>query len=80
MSHAELMDALGSRHPRGLFHIQATEGLARDHPALVGAIGIDPGVRNLVTSSLGVKVTREDYRMYLILPPPLLQEINRLWR
>jgi hypothetical protein len=20
------------------------------------------------------------YRMYLILPPPLLQEINRLWR
>jgi len=61
MSHAELMDALGSRNPRGLFHIQATEGLDKDHPALVGAIGIDPGVRNLVTSSLGVKVTREDY-------------------
>ena len=57
----ELVDALRSSNPRGLFHIQATELLDEDNPALVGAIGIDPGVKNLVTSSTGVKVTRQDY-------------------
>jgi hypothetical protein len=56
-----LVDALRSSNPRGLFHIQATELLDEDNPALVGAIGIDPGVKNLVTSSTGVKVTRQDY-------------------
>jgi transposase len=35
--------------------------LDEDNPALVGAIGIDPGVKNLVPSSTGVKVTRQDY-------------------
>ncbi len=55
------MDALRSSNPRGLFHIQLPELLDEDNPALVGAIRIDPAVKNLVTSSTGVKVTRQYY-------------------
>ena len=53
----ELKRALDSVTPRGLFHMDAAKDLTPDDPAFENAIGLDPGVVNLVATSQGVKVS-----------------------
>lgn len=55
----ELRRQLASHHPHGLFTMDAAVGCPI--PAHVQAVGVDPGIRNLIATSTGVKVTRADY-------------------
>jgi len=45
----------------GLFRLEAANQLSEMHPGFHNAVGVDPGVRNLVTTSSGVKITRGDF-------------------
>jgi hypothetical protein len=56
-----LSQQLASRRPHGLFHIEAARELGADHPSSVNCVGVDPGVKNLVTTSRGVKITRQQF-------------------
>jgi hypothetical protein len=52
---------LASARPHGLFHIEAGRLLDADHPSCTNSVGVDPGVKNLVTTNTGVKITRQQF-------------------
>jgi hypothetical protein len=56
-----LRHQLDGPRPHGLFHIEAARGLGENHPSARKCVGVDPGVKNLVTTSKGVKITRQQF-------------------
>ena len=58
---AELLKQLDSKHPHGFFHLNASEALGQSHPSYENSVAVDPGVKNLVTTDTGVKITRGDF-------------------
>ena len=60
-SPAELRKALDSPSPCGLFHMQAAAELTPSDPAFEHAIGLDPGVVNLVTTTRDFKLSNSAF-------------------
>jgi hypothetical protein len=48
-------------NPHGLFHMEAACRLTPEHPAFTNAIGLDPGVVNLVTTTAPLKITNASF-------------------
>ncbi len=58
---ARLKTTLESHNPHGFFHLEAAGDLDHLHPSFENCVGVDPGVKNMVTTDMGTKITRADF-------------------
>ena len=54
----EFARQLNSDNPRGLYVLEAAKERTAEYP---NAVGVDPGVKNLITTSQGIKLTRSGF-------------------